>query len=299
MNTPESIIERIDIIGREEVIKSLHNLYFISDDKKTRIKTLEILNRLQDDTHFEEIENYFLSDEEPEVRIEAAKLLAFNYDGRTALEPLIWVLKNEKKINLRREALMLLVPLAQKYQFRDYIISVLRDALKNDEKKIQMDAAESLGMLKEESVIDELINLLNSGNKNVRIKVIQALGALKSQKAVPDLINNLKLKSLDEWKFTYNALIKLISRKLLNELLLQKLNSMGNRESNYEISLFKQGLIRALGESGFDDSIPHLIPILKVHYDWLREETLHALEKIDSNWKRKFREELKKKNINL
>ncbi len=299
LTTPESIIEQADKIGKEETIRRLHNIYSLSDDKEIRIKILEYLNRLNDKTHLKEIENYFVSDEEPEVRIEAAKLLAFNYEGNIAIEPLIWVLKNEKKIEIRRTALSLLIPLARKEEFRGYIIDVLKEALMSTDKRIQMDAAESFGMLKESSAIDALIETFKIAEKNVRIKIIQTLEALKARDAIPYLIDNLNLKSLDEWKFTLEALLGLLSRKQLNERLLHKLEELNNKESNYENAEFKQGLIRALGVLGFEDSVPYLIELLKEYHDWLREEALLALDKIDLNWKEKYKAELKQKNINM
>ena len=78
----DSIIKDLNKLSKSEAIERLHGLYSIADAKNARIKILEKLNELQDKTHFNEIENYFISDEDPEVRIEAAKLLAFNYNEK-------------------------------------------------------------------------------------------------------------------------------------------------------------------------------------------------------------------------
>ena len=107
MLTPDSIIKDLNKIGRNEAINRLHNLYSVADNQKTRIRILEILNNLHDNFHFEEIENYFISDEDPAVRMEAAKLLAFNYNKKKAIKPLIWVLENEKKTDVKYTALSL------------------------------------------------------------------------------------------------------------------------------------------------------------------------------------------------
>ena len=81
---------------------------------------------------------------------------------------------------------------------------------------------------------------------------------------------------------------------LLNEL--QQLNKKG---TNYEIAEFIQGMTRALGFLGFEESIPYLIKILKNYYDWLREEAIQALEKINPNWRELYKGELRKNRINL
>ncbi|MBD3194449.1 MAG: hypothetical protein GF317_05290, partial [Candidatus Lokiarchaeota archaeon] len=95
MIDPDSLLKQLKGIGKEELIERLHKIY-PTVDKKTRIKFLTLLNTMHDNTHFDVIENYFISDEDPEVRIEAAKCLAFNHTGKRAIEPLIWVINNEK-----------------------------------------------------------------------------------------------------------------------------------------------------------------------------------------------------------
>ncbi len=298
MNGLESLIKHLDEMGKTEAIQRLHNLYSLTDDKETRVKILGLLNRLHDTTHYEEIENYFVSDEDPDVRIEAAKLLAFNYEGKTALAPLLWVLKNERKLEIRRAALRLLVPLARKKEYEATIITVLKEALKSEDKKIQMDAAESLGILEEPSATENLLEVLKTGkDKNVRIKVIQALISLKAKKAIPHLLNNLKLESLDEWEFTFNALLQLTSKNKLHELLLQKLERLKEKKDEVDLNEKKQGIARALGHLGNKESVPFLLDLLKDYHEWVREEVLQALDKIDPQWKKNYRTELKKRKI--
>ncbi|HEY0087214.1 MAG TPA: HEAT repeat domain-containing protein, partial [Candidatus Lokiarchaeia archaeon] len=113
MPNPDEIYKNINQIGRIEVIKQLHELYSLTEDKKVRIRILELLNQLSDKAHFNEIESYFISDEDPYVRIEAAKLLAFNYEDKKAIKPLIWVIENEVAKDVKKTALRLLVALAQ------------------------------------------------------------------------------------------------------------------------------------------------------------------------------------------
>ena len=213
----DSILEELDKIGKKESIKRLHNLYSVAENKKTRIKILEILNTLKDNSHYKEIENYFISDEDTDVRIEAAKLLAFNYNDRKAIDPLIWVLENEKKREVKYTALRLLAAFIYRDEFKESIINSLKRLLSSSDKKLKMDAAEYLGLIKDQSSIDLLIENLNSSNKLVRMRIIQALGKLKSEKAVPKLIENLTLESSDVWKFTFDASLKILGSKKLSK----------------------------------------------------------------------------------
>jgi hypothetical protein len=143
----DALIRHLDKLSRNEAIERLHNLYTVVDDKSSRIKILELLNELRDSSHFEEIENYFISDTDSDVRTEAAKLLAFNYleQRGKAIQPLIWVLENEVKPEIKYTALRLLVPLANRSEYRKLVIHSLKNALKSKYDKMKMEAAELLG----------------------------------------------------------------------------------------------------------------------------------------------------------
>ena len=299
MLTPDSIIKDINKIGRYEAIKRLHNVYSVADNQKTRIRILELLNNLQDNSHFEEIENYFISDEDPDVRMEAAKLLAFNYNKKKAVKPLIWVLENEKKPNVKYTALSLLVPLAERKEFKKPIIESLKKALISNDDRLKMDAAESLGYLRESSASNILLEMLNSSNKLVRIRVIQALGNLRNRNAISLLLENLGLGSLDVWEYTLEALKKIVNNERLSELLLKKLEDTEDNNDKLDTGYLRRGIIKALGELGDKQAISLLINALKDWYYWVREEAILALDKIEPDWRKKHTSLLKRKNINL
>jgi HEAT repeat protein len=299
LTTPDSILNDLDKIGRKEVVRRLHNLYSTVEDKNARIKILKILNNLQDNTHFEEIENYFLSDEDPEVRIEAAKLLAFNYDDKKAIKPLIWVLENENKREIKHAALRLLVAFVYRKEFKQQIVDCLKKLLSNPDDELKMNAIESLGIIKEQSAIDDLLGIVNSPNRLVRIRAIQALGTLKSKKAIPKLIDNLKLESHDMWKFAFNALKKIVGKENLIKLLLENLASLEEIREDAPEALLKRGVMKALGELGDNRAVLDLINSLKDQDYSIREEAKGALDKIEPEWREKRGELLKRKYINI
>ncbi len=246
----DELLADMDKLGRIEVIKRLHNLYLESDNKNTRVRILEILNQLKDNTHYEESENYFLSDVDPDVRIEAAKLLAFNYSEKKAIKPLIWVLENDRKEELKNSALNLLVAFAYREEFKSLIVESLKKTLMSSNNKMKMDVIEALGIIKEQSAVNDLIEMLDSSNKLVRIRAIQALGNIKNEKAVPRLIDNLSLESSDIWKFAFEALRKMLNIETLIKSLKKKLKVTDQLEHDFESKLFKHGIIKALHELG-------------------------------------------------
>ncbi|TFG13403.1 MAG: HEAT repeat domain-containing protein [Promethearchaeota archaeon] len=303
MTIDNSIFKDLDKMGKHEAIEKLHTLYSAVEDTITRIKILQKLNELQDSTHFEEIENYFISDEDSDVRIEAAKLLAFNYNTKRAkaIKPLIWVLENEKKNEIKSTAIRLLVPLALRKEYRNTIIPSFKNILQTKEDYLKMEIAEALGFLKENSAADDLVEMLKSTNNQVRIKAIEALNNLNifPKTAIPYLLNNLGLESYDIWRFSFNILKNKLGEKQFLQHLLKILEDTKKNNDTLSVGYLRRGIIRALGEIGNKKAIPSLIHSLKDWHDWVREEAIKALNIIDPNWKIHYRSLLKKNNINL
>jgi len=278
---PDEIYKNINQIGRIEVIKQLHELYSLTEDKKVRIRILELLNQLSDKAHFNEIESYFISDEDPYVRIEAAKLLAFNYEDKKAIKPLIWVIENEVAKDLKNTALRLLVALAQvKKEHLKVVVEILKKILKSRDDQFKMEAIESLGILEELSSIDDLINELDSNNKLIRIRAIKALEHLKSEKAIPHLLRQLSIESLDVWKTAFIALKNVCGNSTI-DYLLQMLSETEN--SSDQESLLR-GIIKVLGQLEDKNAILPLLNLLKTNNRLLKSEIIEALDKIDKNW---------------
>ncbi|MFX1339600.1 MAG: HEAT repeat domain-containing protein [Promethearchaeota archaeon] len=303
MTSFDSIFKDINKISKSEAIERLHISYSIADSKKTRIKILEMLNELQDKTHFEEIENYFISDEDPEVRIEAAKLLAFNYNERKAkaIQPLIWVLEHEKKNELKLTAIRLLVPLAYRREYRSLIIESLKKMLKSSEDNLKIEVIESLGFLKEESAATDFVELLKSSNKQIRISAIEALDSLNHypKTATQYLLDSLGLDNYILWRYAFETLKKKLNLNLLIEKLLKILEETKVNDDDLNIGYLRRGIIKALGELGDKRAVNSLLNALKDWHYWVREEAVSALDKIEPKWKIKYRTKLKKNNINV
>jgi HEAT repeat protein len=285
---PDSILNELENVGRPELIERLHKIY-PTTDKETRIKFLTLLNRLRDNQHFDKVENYFISDEDAEVRIEAAKLLAFNYNCKKAIKPLIWVIENELDLDVQLTALRLLVALWHRDEFKDKIRDTLLEFLKSREPKLKMEVIQSIGILKIKSAAEELIALLHADKKLIKLRAIQAIGKLGSIKAVPFLIESLGSESYDVWYFAFNALQKILDDKL-SDLLIEKLkHTMKKEEEDYETALLQKGIIRALGEIGKKEVMGLISDFLESNYYFLESEAKQALGKIDSEWKEKYR----------
>lgn len=291
MIDPDSLLKELENVGKPELIERLHKIY-PTTDKETRIKFLTLLNKLKDNTHFDKVENYFISDEDAEVRIEAAKLLAFNYTGEKAIKPLIWVIDNEKDLDVRLTALRLLVALWHRDQFKEKIKETLLELLKTREPKLRMEVVQSLGILKIKSATEELISLLHDDKKLVKIRVIQTLGKLESTKAVPFLIENLGTESYDIWYFSFNSLKKILDGKL-SDLLVKKLKQVKKKERNYDNALLLKGIIRALGEVGNKEFTELIIEFLDSDYYWLTDVAKQSLDKIDPQWRENFKKYLR------
>lgn len=280
----KSFLNKFDDLSDTELIERLHRLY-PTVGKDARIKFLILLNELGDNTHFDTIENYFISDEDTEVRIEAAKLLAFNYKRKKAIEPLIWVVKNEEDLDVKFTALRLLVALSYKEQFRKPIIEMLKTLLTSKRAKLKMEAIQSLGLLHEKSVCKELISFLATDKNLVKLRAIQALGDLKCMRAVPFLVKNLGSDSQDLWHFSFNALKKIVGNDL-EELLLNRLERLEQKKPGSEKVLpLKKGIIKCLGEIGNKSHRKSLLKLLNSEFMSLRKEAKTALNKIDPQWK--------------
>lgn len=296
---PNHLLYKMDNLGKKEVISQLHDLYANVDENKKRIRVLEILNNLGDNSHFEQVENYFLSDEDAQVRIEAAKLLAFNYDQKRALKPLIWVFDNEMDIRVKYTALRLLVALAHvKPEFKAQVITTLRKALNSKEYKMKMEAAECLGILNVQECFEDLIHELNIDNKQVLLRVIKALERVGDPRAIPYLLHLLGTESVDLWNMTFKA-IKKLSKEHDEDLLDSLLPLLNIDEDSEEQSHLRRGMAKALGELKKERAVIPLIEVLDASQYWVRWEAIKALDKIDKHWRVNYKNRLRGKRLSI
>jgi HEAT repeat protein len=291
LQSPDSLFNEIDRLGRKEVIEQLHKLYIISETA-SRKRILEILNKLEDVNHFELIENYFISEENPEVRIEAAQLLASNYKETEATQPLIWVLENEPTNEIKYIALKLLVELGYREEQLKKTVEILKRDLKSKSDNIKIEAAKSLGLLEVKSAVEDLIASLNTYNKRVRIQVIETLGVLKDEKAIHVLIPFLSTTSQDLWTTNFNALKNILAEKLpflLIQILKETDDSVGH-------GFIRLGIIKALRKLKEKKAILSLIDLLEDHYYWVRWEAVKALDDLEPEWRKKYENILREKS---
>ncbi|MBD3341266.1 MAG: hypothetical protein GF353_19320 [Candidatus Lokiarchaeota archaeon] len=299
MSNPDKILGKIEKIGKNQVILKLHDLYSVADTVKTRLRILEILNQLRDDNHFEEIENYFISDKDSQVRMEAAKLLAFNYNKKKAIKPLLWVLDHEEKNEVKLTALRLLIALGSRVEFREIVIEYLKKAVREGDEQIKSEATEAIGFLRENSAEKDLIEMLESSNNGLKLQAIRTLGVLKNKKAVPKIMQNLKLNNLLLWEISFRALKKILTNKQLNELSMNYLTQLEKERDSLQIAYLKCGLIKVIGELRLSDSAPFLLNFLKDYYQIVREETINSLNKIVDGWRDKYKTVIRRKGIKV
>lgn len=182
-----------------------------------------------------------------------------------AIEPLIYILKNDKDLDVIRNVINALGEYEDRRVIKPIIeclkdipksakksllkigkpsVSPLIESLKNNNPIIRSNVAKILGELKDSTSIDPLIIALSDGNSDVRKEAALALGKLKAKKAVLPLIEIL----------------------------------------NNDKSLWtKEYAISALGEIGDPISVKQLISVMKeTDREWnnCRMEAVNALAKI-------------------
>ncbi len=297
----KQLLNNLDKLDRNEALEQLHSYYSLAKTSKERIKILEILNEFGDHTHYSEIESYFVSDEDPEVKIEAAKLLAFNYSDKKAIQPMIWVLNNESKMEVKLTAIRLLTAYISKKNFYNDIVFAINNQLLSEDKYMIIEAAESISIIGDSHFESNLIKSLDHKDKLVRGKIIQALGDIESTKSIPFILRNLSLSSLDLWNHAFVALQALTTAETLEKLLLkgiERLDTCGSLRREEIIDLTR-GFVKALGELRSIDSIPTLLKLLAKNDYLLRREIISALNLIDFSWKDKFKQVINKYRIDL
>lgn len=299
MSTPDRVYSQLDELGHEEVINRLHDIYSLSLEMKTRLRILEILNQLHDNTHFDQFENYFISDEDLEVRLEAAKILIFHYPKKEALKPFLWVLSEEKDSEVKYTIFRLLVALLESQvipnkESQEIICSIIDSALKSRDYKMRMLAVESIGILKDIRYKDLLKDMIkDADNRLIIIKIIQAFGQLRDFDSIPFLIEYLGKESLDLWQFSFNSLKKIADRELLTDVLMEAIKEIERLPYHEKNSYFKQGIVKALGELRRKEAIELLLTLLDDEYYWVRDEAADALDKIESGWRIKYKDLIK------
>ncbi|MGV9172462.1 MAG: HEAT repeat domain-containing protein [Promethearchaeia archaeon] len=267
---------------REEKIVKLHDLYSKTDEIKERRRILEILNRLSDEMHFEKFESYLLSDEDPMVRIEAAKILLFNYDIHKVIDPLLWIYEHDANIKLKCEILRFFIVLAEKNsKYIPKVKELLSIAIESKEISLKTEAICGFSALHLESSVSQIIKVLKSPNRMVQISALEALKDLRSKKTVSHLIRKLDSPRSDLWMLALNAL-KEIEKDNLGFLLMDTLKKLKN---STKIKNLKKGLIKALGILGRSDASELLLEFLEVDDYELRKTTELALDKITPKWR--------------
>lgn len=252
------------------------------------------MNRLSDNSHFELFESYLLSDEDYSVRMEAAKVLLFNYNTKRAISPLLWIYEHEKHSKIKAEILKFFIVIAKKDpRYLGKVKEMIKKGLKSRSVQLKLEAIEGCGVLNLESFTPHLITSLETSKTAIQMRAMEALKKLKSKDAVPHLIKKLDGTRLDIWQLALNSLKKIEDGNLENILI----DTLENIKQSEKLRNLKKGLIKALGNLGNTDSLKLLIKFLDIDDFELRKTAESALEQIHPKWKTKVNEDLSNRSF--
>lgn len=181
--TPNEIKLKINDLGKEQASELLMSIYSSSNDFQEREQAIELLAEIGGEKNFKIIENALLSDENPYVRILAAKVIGKYYKDR-AVEPLRWALK-DKSANVFKNACNELLRKSPKK-----IIDILINNLSSYSPTFRSIATEILIKIGEPA-IKPLINSLSSEDFNTRKHALKALQKINDIELVKTYIQEI------------------------------------------------------------------------------------------------------------
>ncbi len=207
--TPEKIYS--SVINKEtekkDALKLFESLILNSDIEEIRYTALEFIGKIafEDKKTFEVIENCLISDESPNVRFEAAKILIQIFPKRE-IEPLLWAIQNEKSIYFFKK----LIDLLETYdasQFKEIRVKTLEKinahySLNSNDSKFVLDI-DYLDYLKFKTELDNFLGKfeLSEADKQTLVKENTEIGNKglgRVKKAEGGFIISLVLTDINE-----------------------------------------------------------------------------------------------------
>lgn len=177
---PEEIFKKRAEFGVDQSIRLLSKIIDTSDDKNKRIDAIRYLGLASKEAPalkgecFETLENIFISEENIEIKCEAAKAI-----GRLkldkALKPLIWILeKSEENSELRLSVLKAI----RKTRFKDNEIALFIKELASTHTAVRDYVKNQLLILNPATLITNLIESLKNKNISNKLKaeIIKLIG---------------------------------------------------------------------------------------------------------------------------
>jgi twitching motility protein PilT len=202
--------DAINRISEKEGTNISKLLLGLMSDRNVNVRrcVVEVLNRIQDDTLFEEVFK-FLRDEDWWVREAVAQTLA-NIKDRRVVPAAIQLLDHEDEI-MRRYGIEILVGIKDQRAVKP-IIKLLHDP----DWWVRERAVEALGYLGDTSVVPLLISMLQI--KELTYTAVTALGELRDPRAIEPLTALLHTTSYENKIVILEALAKLDARSAVEEI---------------------------------------------------------------------------------
>ena len=213
----------------------------------------------------------------------------------------IAVVTSERKTESRPETKQT----AQEKERASLVVKSLAEALNDPDPEVRLEAARTLGSLKNKEAVPALISALKDADREMRLCVIEALGDIKDRRSVEALITLLKdedwnvrlaavyalgdiediravlplgdLMNDEAWKVrkeTANALGQIGDPRAVNPL------AAALKDKHHEV---RRQVVESLGSIEDSSSVIPLISVLKDESWEVRKEAVEALGNIEDN----------------
>ncbi|TFG17861.1 MAG: HEAT repeat domain-containing protein [Promethearchaeota archaeon] len=177
---PEEIFKKRTEFGIDQSIHLLTKIIDTSNDKNKRMDAVKYLGLASKEAPnlkqecFDTLENIFISEENKDIKCEAAKALG-RLKLTKSLKPLLWGLENSTDDSQLRLAVLKAI---RKTKFKEEVINLFIKELDSSHKKITAYVKDQLLVLNPELLVNKLIGSL--GNKNlsnkVKVEIIKLIG---------------------------------------------------------------------------------------------------------------------------
>lgn len=221
-NTPQGIYENRSQLGIKQSLELLINQVNSSDKPEIRREAVKYIGEIGLDECFSTLETVLLSDQSDLVRIEAASAMG-RLNTMKVLEPLKWIILNEKFEELRKRALKSFQNVCNPNEEISFFTQIMGDSSNNIRKM----AENSIYKIKPLTRIKIVVNNLQTKNELLKLELLGILlntlwrfSTHKCQnliKQIPNynsrliqpLIKFLKKSTLELVNISTQALIKL------------------------------------------------------------------------------------------
>lgn len=281
--------------GETEIYRELRkNFYSALSDKDPIIREAAIADLNCDDAGYVSSVTECLRDKNPEIRLTAARSLLRVMkpaDFDVLLRSLVgWGIfgNSEKDLITRcRSDNRELEKLISQYEKGDEAsrlktvallgeiggkraVDALTSALKDDNRDVVKEAANSLGYMGDKRAVLPLCDALKTGNEDVKAEIISSLALLRDGRAVDSLVKILEGRDLEAKVLAIRALGIIGDRKAVLPLC----KFLEDGHFNYKI------LVEILGDMGDKRAVPYLVKAAVLGDEEMEAQVIRSLAKL-------------------